>query len=346
MTHLDLYALLRELDPDDQGGRRPIDDIATAVHKLASHVQAHEVPDLVVEVIERGEREGLWSIAKQSVRRGSHILPKAITLIHEGGPVDRQLTVDVPLRSELASWAATLRLSSSQRSLLLAVNDWLKRTNGGDVPIVAAAERAYELTNDEKAFDSTPRGGATLWGPGRLTFDLLRCERVPTPLTWEPVASHVGSAGPVVCVENHATFRTLLRLLRESNQPPWTAVAWVQGRNTAPLESLTRLPFPVTRLDYLGDLDPAGLEIAATACATARSVDVPAGPATLLWEQLVEKPPRKGVRIDEARAHQLANWLPATVRRRAITLLTNGQAIPQEALRYDVLAETLRVTTS
>lgn len=31
------------------------------------------------------------------------------------------------------------------------------------------------------------------------------------------------------------------------------SVAWVQGRNTAPLESLADLPFLVTRLDYLGD---------------------------------------------------------------------------------------------
>jgi phosphohistidine swiveling domain-containing protein len=47
-------------------------------------------------------------------------------------------------------------LSASQRELLLAVNAWLRRTNGGEVPVVAAAERAYELISDEKAFDSTP----------------------------------------------------------------------------------------------------------------------------------------------------------------------------------------------
>jgi hypothetical protein len=143
------------------------------------------------------------------------------------------------------------------------VNDWLRRTNGGNVPIAAAAERAYELIRDEKAFDSTPpRGGAQLWGPGRLTFQLLRCERIPTPLTWESVTPTVPGSAPIVCVENHATFRTLLRFLRAHPHPPWTAVAWVQGRNTAPLESLPSLPFPVTRLDYLGDLDAAGLAIA------------------------------------------------------------------------------------
>src|SRR5690242_11303679 len=68
--------------------------------------------------------------------------------------------------------------------------------------------------------------------------------------------------GPIVCVENHATFRTMLRFLRDRPRPRWAAVAWVQGRNTAPLESLPSLPFPVSRLDYLGDFDAAGLEIA------------------------------------------------------------------------------------
>jgi hypothetical protein len=65
----------------------------------------------------------------------------------------------------IAGWAATLRLSPAQRKLLLAVNDWLRSTNGGNVPIAAAAERAYELIRNEKAFDSIPpRGGAQLWG--------------------------------------------------------------------------------------------------------------------------------------------------------------------------------------
>jgi hypothetical protein len=68
------------------------------------------------------------------------------------------------------------------------VSDWLRRTDGGNVPVVVAAERAYELVSDEKAFDSSPpRRGAQPWGPGRLAFELLRCERIPAPLTWEPV---------------------------------------------------------------------------------------------------------------------------------------------------------------
>jgi hypothetical protein len=48
----------------------------------------------------------------------------------------------------------------------------------------------------------------------------------------------------------------------------------VQGRNTAPLESLTDLPLTVARLDYLRDLDAAGLAIAIAGCAAAQRAGV------------------------------------------------------------------------
>lgn len=344
MTLVDLDSVIAVLDPGRRGGRRHVDEIAAAVRELAAHVEPAAVPELVLATIRRGETAGYWSAARTTtVLRGRVTLPKTVTLVGDDQPSDKRRPVDVPLRGELARWATTLRLSTSQRAVLLAVNDWLKRTNGGQAPIVAVAERAYELLGDEKAFDSTPpQGGSTLWRDDRLTFELLRCERVPTPLTWEPTTSVVTAHGPVVCVENHATFRTLLRILRSQSSPVWMAVAWIQGRNTAPLESLANLPFTATRLDYLGDLDAAGLQIAATACATAERTGMPAGPASSLWELLIRQPSRPGREIDCAQARDLASWLPETIRDRAATMLVQGRRIPQEALRYDVLEPALR----
>lgn len=342
MTVVDLDALVSLLDPDGRGGRRHVDDVAAAIRRLIIHVDAAAVPQLVSDTIRRGEEQGRWSATRTAtVRRGQATLPKALILPSDTRATARTLRpVDVPLRDELARWAANLRLSPTQRQLLIAVNDWLRRTDGGNVPVVAAAERAYELLGDEKAFDSwPPRGGAILWGPGRLTFELLRCERTATPLTWEPVTSLLGAAGSMVCVENHATFRTLLRVLRTSSSPLWAGVAWVQGRNTAPLASLPDLPFAVTRLDYLGDLDPAGLAIAAAACATADRVGVPTGPADRLWALLIDQPSRVGRNVDEIDALQLVAWLSEELRERASALLVAGRAIPQEALRFDVLAD-------
>jgi hypothetical protein len=342
-VNVDLDQLLTRLDPDGRGGRRHIDDIAAAIVEISPHTDGAEVPELVRETVAAGERQRLWTIARTTtVQRGRTVLPRTITLARRAASADRLRPIGVPLRDELASWAATLPLSSAQRQVLLAVNDWLRRTNGGDVPAAEAAERAYELIGDEKAFDSTPpRGGATLWGPGRLTFDLLRCHRTPTPLTWEPTTHAVGAPGPIVCVENHATFRTLLRVLRTDNEPRWAAVAWIQGRNTAPLEALRTLPFPVTRFDYLGDLDPAGLSIAATACAVAESVGTPAQPAEQLWELLVRQPHRPGPTLAEVEARRLVEWLPPSIRDDAQALFTGGRRVPQEALRTELLTDAL-----
>ena len=108
-----------------------------------------------------------------------------------------------------------------------------------------------------------------------------------------------------------------------------------------PIESLPSLPFPVTRLDYLGDLDAAGLAIAATACATAETAGIPAGPAAPLWALLIDQPPRRRPASPRRRrpaAHRLA---PRTDQERAADLLRSGKAIPQEALRYDVLTDAL-----
>ncbi|RSM82751.1 hypothetical protein DMH04_24315 [Kibdelosporangium aridum] len=340
MTTVDLDLLITELDPNQRGGRRHVDDIATKIRALLPHVESSEVPELVLDTIRRGEDKGLWSAARTTtVLRGRTTLPKSVTLLGRAQATDKLKVIREPLRREIAGWAANLPLTSTQREILLKVNDWLRRTNGGKVPMAAAAERAYEILHDEKAFDPTPpRGGATLWRHDRLTFDLLRCHRITTPLTWEPATSLVGEPGPIVCVENHATFRTLLRILRTMHRPPWIAVAWVQGRNTAPLQSLLDLPFRVTRLDYLGDLDAAGLEIAIAACATAETAGIPAEPAAQLWELLIEQPPRQRRMVDSSRANVLVNWLPESTRSAAAKLLINGLAIPQEALRYDLLA--------
>src|SRR6266542_3867083 len=178
---VDLDRLLAHLDPDGRGGRRHVDEVATAICALAPHIDAAAVPELVRDTIQAGERQGMWSSTRTvTVHRGRTTLPKSIILPRSGAPADQLRPVAVPLRDELASWAATLPLSQTQRQVLLAVNDWLRRTDGGNTAVAEAAERAYELLGDEKAFDSTPpRGGATLWGSGRLTFQLLRCHPHP-----------------------------------------------------------------------------------------------------------------------------------------------------------------------
>jgi hypothetical protein len=96
-------------------------------------------------------------------------------------------------------------------------------------------------------------------------------------------------------------------------------------------------------MDYIGDLDAAGLAIAATACATAETTGIPAGPAAPLWALLIDQTPRPDKPVPDGDARRLTAWLPEQIRERASDLLRSGQAIPQEALRYDVLASSGRL---
>jgi len=64
----------------------------------------------------------------------------------------------------------------------------------------------------------------------------------------------------------------------------------------------------------------------------------PAGPAAPLWRLLINQPPRPDREVREADARKLTAWLPEQIRERAFDLLRSGKAIPQEALRCDVLA--------
>jgi hypothetical protein len=79
---------------------------------------------------------------------------------------------------------------------------------------------------------------------------------------------------------------------------------------------------------------------------SAARTTTPAHPAAALWELLLSQPSRPGNHaVSQSDARKLAEWLPASLRVRASELLESRQVIPQEALRFDVLAEALTACT-
>src|SRR5690348_17011391 len=114
MTPLDIGAVVAILDPEGNGGRRPVDEVAAATRHLAPHVEAAAVPELVRDTIRHGDQLGFWSPARATtVRRGRITLPKTVLLRSPSLSSDRLRPVGVPLRDELASWAADLPLSAA-----------------------------------------------------------------------------------------------------------------------------------------------------------------------------------------------------------------------------------------
>jgi hypothetical protein len=120
MSTINMEELVARLDPDGRGGRRHVDDVADAIRGLLPHIDAAEVPELIRNTIKLGESEGRWSATRgATVRRGLVTLPRSISLRFTGQPVDRLRPVGVPLRGELAPWAATLPMSTTQRDLII-----------------------------------------------------------------------------------------------------------------------------------------------------------------------------------------------------------------------------------
>ncbi len=235
------------------------------------------------------------------------------------------------------SWAATLRVTGAQAELLKQVNAWLFRGAGAAQPQVPLRERSLELLGEEKALDTLV--GTSLFGPGRLTLELLRTYRVTLPLH----VTSVGSGDVLLVVENSDTFDSLRRALSEAPGRVGT-LAWGAG---AGFESsvlwVASMKPAVREIRYFGDLDAAGLRIPAAASRLACQEGLPAvRPATALYTALLAVGHRRDAQLplDAQRADELVGWLDLQHRQPCRLLLTGGHRIAQEAVGLAYLTAT------
>jgi hypothetical protein len=168
---------------------------------------------------------------------------------------------------ELA-WAAELdavgKLSDPERRFLAHVNTWLHRR--GDT-VVPQRERSLDICGDEKALDAwvfTP-----LFAPGRLTYEMLRCEPC-----WPPVHQESFGSGPWLVVENWTTYRTLISAARRCR---WDGrLIWGAGNQVGTrLATLAATECaPSGGLWYFGDVDTAGFRMARMAAGRAETLSL------------------------------------------------------------------------
>lgn len=236
-----------------------------------------------------------------------------------------------PWRPELA-WAAGLRLAPERFAALRAVNAFL-RDGGAARPSVPARERSLQLWGDEKALEALAR--TSLFGPGRLTWELLRCRPVHPPFVWRETGP-----GPVLLVvENHHTYASLGEALPRGG--PVGFLAYGAGNHfVASVASAADLPRRPGRILYFGDLDRRGLDIPIAASAVAARLGLPpVEPAAALYHLLLEVGrPRPGdAPLGSEAARRRASWLPAGVRGPAAALLERGERLAQEWVGLEVL---------
>jgi hypothetical protein len=170
--------------------------------------------------------------------------------------------------------------------------------DGGKVPVVPVRYRSVEVFGDEKCLEGMAR--TNLFGPGRLSLQMLASLRMPAPLP----AVAIGPGPDIFVVENSDTYWAAVDVLGQRDRHPNGAVAWGCGK--AFPSQITALGVDVAgrgpvagRVWYWGDLDPAGLLIAAEAASAATAAAMPPIlPATGLWAAMAGRPVQEAGSVD------------------------------------------------
>ena len=236
--------------------------------------------------------------------------------------------------------AARIASRPDEHALLEHVARWL-RDNPAPVG-VPAEERSAELFDDEKALDRYRK--TRLFTSGALTLDMLACYDPPLPFA----SQHVPGSGPVTLLvaENLATYTSFLTAARALDEAtrPHLHIAWgVGGSFEQSVLSIPLLDPSPRHVRYFGDLDRAGLRIAASAARQAVQAGLPLVlPAIGCYQFLLDGPrhwrrPDESNRVGQAHYGDACAWLPPALRPRVGELLASGEKVAQEHLGLQAL---------
>jgi len=239
------------------------------------------------------------------------------------------------------AWPAEMVFVSDLRTVsnldeLLSIRSFLAE-GGAERPAVPIRERSVELFGDEKRLDALVKG--SLFRPGRLTLDLLRCREVAPPLTFQAADGSPGATALILeNLHTYDSFRRYNQLARA-----YRVVAYGHGSEFhATVADVPRLcdELDVTDVEYFGDLDERGLAIAVSANAWLTARGRRLQPARRWYKELLDRAEEVGLpgpRIQLER-HLIA-WLPDELRDRTLKLVTGGCRAPQELIGWERLLE-------
>lgn len=233
------------------------------------------------------------------------------------------------------AWAADVDLNTGELTALRRINTWLV-DNSGSAVIVPPRERSLELFGTGNRDRLHELAATELFGPHRLSWELLSCAPVPPPFVWSPV----GPGATLVVVSGHETFASVRRVLVEAPSTGVGIVAHGAGVHFANAVTFARtLDRAIERILYYGDIDADDLHTAQRANRRASAADLPmVEPATAMYELLVTHGiPSSATPLPVERARQLAAWLPTSVRDDVARLLVNGLCLVQEWVGYRLL---------
>jgi hypothetical protein len=230
-----------------------------------------------------------------------------------------------------AHWIRTSRPPQHLRTAAVQINRWLLSTIGRPSHSIAREERSLHIFDDEKQLARLTSGA--LFEPDRLTLHHLACD---PPLGGLRIA-RLASRGPVLVLENKSTFDSAWRALRTSANPAYAAVVFGGGdAASALIPDLLHLEqlvdIRVTRFDYAGDIDIAGIQAAAAFAHAGHAAGLAIAMAQPLWHAVATaEPTGDDLTADPshapaAREAAHALHLPRSV----VARLDAGQRVPQE----------------
>jgi hypothetical protein len=193
---------------------------------------------------------------------------------------------------------------------------------------VPVKERSFDIFGDEKRLDGL-RHSEILFGPNKVTMDLLRCYVVePTP-----VAERFDQGEGIIILENEATFDSFCRLCRQ--RPTYRLVIYGRGHEIQKCAAYLKREicrYGADHVTYFGDVDRRGLEIPYQ-LSSDPALGVRISPVIPGYEFLLRE-----VSTQAQVVPAFCTWLPGSLANRAASVINNGSAIPQEAFGWDELA--------
>jgi hypothetical protein len=301
------------------------------------------------------ERRLLLDALKSVEARGSIRLPP-----ERGMRWDRSMDPAVPISVDIVRdqaapsgfpwrtfpWHTNLHWVVQCRNLSTQQVEFLRHVHDGFVNRMFCEPaplkyRSLQLTGDEKMLTSLAT--TSLFGPSRLTLDLLACLPDALPLAWEGV----GDGGRMVIFENAGPFAVARRILVELKARSYDLIAYGGGRSIlASLGHIKTIERNVESIHYVGDLDHAGLDIAWGARRCAKELGLPTVlPASELHRQMLLAATSFGhpqgwpaqERFADADRTRILDVLSPDVRGQVHAILVAGRRIPEEVLGPDEL---------
>lgn len=268
-------------------------------------------------------------------------LPMAISIMAP------QSSVDPRMQWRQFPWHPNLQWVFQLRSLSPDQFVFLKRVNEGLVEGWFEQQecfkyRSLQLTGDEKRLETLLKG--TLFGPGCLTLEMLGCLPEALPLAVEQLSSNPR----MLVFENAAPFMLARSILARTTRPRVGRLAW--GAGTQILKAvryLSTIRPQATEILYVGDLDAAGVKIAADLQRT--STMVPVRPATQFHQAMIESAARLGADDgwpvkDEQPCNvsdSVIGFLEPEIQRKVATMIMRRRRIPEEVLSHSAMIRLL-----